>query len=93
MIILERSREDTSDSPARVMQLVIQGHLPFSWGFPGNSDGKESACIAGDRDLKSGLGRSPGDEDGKPLQYSCLEREAWQATVHVVAKSQARLSH
>ena len=59
--------------------------------FPGGSDGKESACNAGDLSLISGLGRSPGEWNGHPLQYSCLEnsidRGAWQATVHEVAKS------
>ena len=57
--------------------------------------GKESACDAEDtRDpsLISGWGRYPGEGHGAPLQYSCLEncmnREAWQATVHEVAKSQ-----
>ena len=42
-------------------------------GFPGGSDGKESACNAGDLGLIPGLGRSPGGEHGNPLQYSCLE--------------------
>ena len=42
-------------------------------GFPGGSDGKESACIAGDLNLISGLGRSPGEGNGYPLQYSGLE--------------------
>ena len=59
--------------------------------FPGSSDGKESACSAGDPGLTPGLGRSPGEGNGNPLQYSCLEnpmdRGAWQATVHGVAKS------
>ena len=91
MIILERSRGDTSESLARVMQLVIQSHLLFSWGFPGSSDGKASVCIAGDWDLIP-VGRPPGDGDGHQLQYSYLDREAWQATVHAVTKSQTRLS-
>ena len=54
--------------------------------------GKESACNAGDTrdvDLIPGLGRSPGEGHGNPLQYSCLEgtmdRGAWQATVHCVS--------
>ena len=55
-------------------------------GLPGGSDGKESACSAGDPGLISGLGRFPGEENGNPLQSSCLEnpmdREAWWATVH-----------
>ena len=59
-------------------------------GFPGGSDGKESACNAGDLDSILRSGRSPGVGNGNPLQYSCLEnstgRGAWQATVHGVAK-------
>ena len=51
------------------------------WGFPGGSDGKESACNAGDPGSIPGLGRSHGGGNGNPLQYSCLEnsmeREAW----------------
>ena len=65
-------------------------------GFPGGSDGKESACIAGDLNLIPGLGRSPGEGNGYPLQYSHLEnsrdRAAWQATVHGVTKNWTRLS-
>ena len=63
----------------------------------GGSAGKESGCIAGDLDLIPGLGRSPGEGNGNPLQYSCLEssmdRGARQATVHGVGKSQTRLSY
>ena len=61
-------------------------------GFPGGSEGKESACNAGDLGLIPGLGRSPGGGHGNPLQYFCLEnpmdRGAWQAMVHRVAQSQ-----
>ena len=42
-------------------------------GFPGSSDGKESACNAGDPGSTPGLGRSPGEGNGYPFQYSCLE--------------------
>ena len=66
-------------------------------GFPGGSDGKESACNSGDLGLIPGLGRSPGEGNGYPLQYSCLEnsmdRGAWWAIVHGVAKSRTRLSN
>ena len=66
-------------------------------GFPGGSDGEESACNAGDLGLIPGLGRSPGEGNGNPLQYSCLEnpmdRGAWWATVHGVTKSWTRLSN
>ena len=64
-------------------------------GFPGGSEGKESACNAGDADLIPGLERSPGEQNGFPLQDSCLEnpmgRGTWQATVHGVAESQTQL--
>ena len=65
-------------------------------GFPGGSAGKESACSAGDLGSIPGLGISPGGGKGHPLQYSGLEnpmdRGAWQATVHEVAKESDRLS-
>ena len=68
----------------------------FDSSFPGGSEVKASACIAGDLGSIPGLGRSPGKENGNPLQYSCLENPmdggAWWATVHQVAKSQTRLS-
>ena len=55
-------------------------------GFPGGSDGKESACNLGDLGLIAGSGRSPGAGNGNPLQYACLEnsmdRGAWRVTVH-----------
>ena len=61
-------------------------------GFPGGSAGKESACNAGDLGSLLGLGRSSGEGNGYPLQYSGLEnsmdRGAWWATVYGVAKSQ-----
>ena len=65
-------------------------------GFPGGSEVKASACNAGDLGSIPGLGRSPGEGNDNPLQYSCLEnpmdRGAWWATVHGVAKSWTRLS-
>ena len=65
-------------------------------GFPSSSDGKTSTCNAGDLGLIPGLGRSPGEGHGNSLQYSCqenpMDRRAWWATVHGVAKSQTRLS-
>ena len=68
----------------------------FCVGFPGSSDGKESACKTGDLGLIPGSGRSPGEGNGNPLQYSCLEnsmdREPWRATLHGVAKSWTWLS-
>ena len=61
-------------------------------GFSGGSDGKESACNLRDLGLIPGLGRSPGEWNGNPLQQSCLEnpmdRGAWRVIVHGVLKSQ-----
>ena len=70
--------------------------LPILY-FPGGSDGKELACNAGDPGSIPESGRCPGEGNGCPLQYSCLEnpmdRAAWQAVVHGVSKSQTRLSN
>ena len=51
---------------------LFKALLSFLWGFPGGTDGKESACNSGDTGLIPGLGRSPGEGNGNPLQYSCL---------------------
>ena len=63
------------------------------YDVPGGSDGKESTCNAGDLGSFPGLGRSPGEGKGHPLQGSCLEnsmaRGAWQATVHGITKIRA----
>ena len=60
-------------------------------GFSDGSDGKESACNAEDPGLIPGLGRSPGEGNGTPLRYPCLDtsmdRGAWWATIHGVTKS------
>ena len=61
-------------------------------GFPGGSNYKNFACNAGHLGSVPGLGGSPGEGIGYPLQYSCLgdpmDRGAWQATVHEVAKQE-----
>ena len=65
--------------------------------FPGGSDGKASAYSVGDLGLIPGSGISPGEGNGNPLQYSCLENPmdggAWLGTLHEVAKSQTRLNN
>ena len=64
-------------------------------GFPGSSAGKDSACNVRDLGLIPGLGRSSGEENGNPLQYSCLEnpmdRGTWKVMLHRVTKSQPKL--
>ena len=68
-------------------------------GFPGGSDNKESACNEEDPGSIPGLGRSPGERNGNPLQCSCLEnstdRAVWWATVPGVSESETteRLTH
>jgi len=61
------------------------------WASPDGSDGKESACNAGDQGSIPGLRKLPGEGNGYACQNSCLEnsmdRGAWQATVHEVTKS------
>ena len=65
-------------------------------GFPCGSEGEDSACNAGDLSLIHESGRFPGEENGTPLQYFCLENPmdggAWQATVHRVEKNQSRVT-
>ena len=68
----------------------------YGWGcFPGGSDGKDSARNAGDQGSIPRSGRFPGEGNGNPLQYSCLEnlmnRGSCWATVHGVAKSWTQL--
>ena len=71
------------------MKLILVFHI-YDTGFPGGSDGKETACNAGDLGWIPGSGKSSGEENGNPLQYSHLEnpmdREAWQATVHGIIR-------
>ena len=61
--------------------MIFFPHLIPTWDFPGGSEVKASACNAGDLGLIPGSGRSPGEGNGNPLQYSGLEnptdREAW----------------
>ena len=69
---------------------LFEEHQFKQLGFPCSSVGKESACNAGDLGLIPELGRSPGERNGYPLQYSCLEnpvgRGAWRAIVHGVTR-------
>ena len=89
----------TTEAPGQPIY-VISGLLfvfPLHWGLPYSSEGKEFACNLGDLGSIAGSGRYPGDENGNPLQYSCLEnsidRGAWRATVYGVAKSQTQQSN
>ena len=80
----------------QAVQTVVLLSAFYLMGFPGGSEVKVSACNVGDLGLIPGSGRSPGEGNGNPLQYSCLEnpkdKGAWWATVHGVAKSRTRLS-
>ena len=84
--------QDEFPSP-NLMSLFVFYIFPTSFwkGFPGGLEVKESASNVGDPGSVPGLGRSPGEENGNPLQYSCLKNsmdgEAWQAVVHGVTKS------
>ena len=75
---------------------TICSFMSALFGFPGGSEVKASASNAGELGLIPELGRSPGEGNDNPLQYSCLEnpmdRGAWWATIHGVTKSRTRLS-
>ena len=81
----------TTPPPPKPLIYLSHIYLLSAIYVPGGLDGKESACNAEDLGLILGLGRSLGEGNGNPLQYSCLEnpvdRGAWWATVHGVAKS------
>ena len=81
-----------------VRKLKLHNHQALqTMGFPCSSVGKECACSTGDPGSIPGLGRSPREGNGNPLQYSCLEnsmdRGAWWAIVHGVTKSRTQLSN
>ena len=71
-----------------LLEIVFTFHIYFKVLY--GSEDKASACNAGDPGLIPGLGRSPGEGNGNPLQYSCLEnhmdREAWHPAVHGVQR-------
>ena len=73
------------------IKYIFNHIFPYYDDFPGGSDGKASAYNVGDLGMNPGSGRSPGEENSNPLQYSFLENPmdggAWQTTVHGVAKS------
>ena len=85
-----------------IFKILLNFHLPFkpslvdspvaSQGFPGGSSGKESACNMRDLCSIPGLGRSSGEGNGHPLQYSGLEN-SMDCIIHVVSKSWKWLSH
>ena len=83
-----------------IIQLAVNSYLRVpntQWGFPDDSVVKNLPAVAEDSGLIPGLGRSPGEGNNNPLQYSCLgnpcmDREAWWATVHGLAKSWTQLS-
>ena len=89
MLILYLNLEKELNYLFRDWTVLIYEWYPL--GFPGGSDSKASAYNAGDPGSIPGLGRSSGEGNGNPLQYSCLEnpmdRGTWWATVHGVTKS------
>ena len=84
MLCTRGSLNDEKKSPTDWLQSLK------SLDFPGGSVGKNPSASSGDTGLIPGLGRSAGEGNGNPLQYSCLgnsiDRGAWQATVHGIAK-------
>ena len=74
-----------------IYNFLVSAPPPPKVGFPGGSDGKKSACNSEDPGSNPGSGRSPGDENGNPLQYSCLEnsmnKRAWWANSHGVTEN------
>ena len=86
----------SSQPTAKNLAITFVTALRVMRVLPGSSAGKNLPAKVGDTGSIPGLGRSPGGRNGNPLQYSCLrsptDKEAWQATVHAVPKSQTQLS-
>ena len=82
-------------APTNGWASILKNTVLVPRSFLGGSDSKGSACNAGDPGSITGSGRSPGEGNGNPLQYFCLEssmdRGTWRDTVHGVKKSQTRL--
>ena len=101
MINLDRvlkSRDITLLTKVLIVKTMFSPVVMYRCGaFPDSSVGKESTCNSEDPGLIPGLGRSPREGNGNPLQYSGLgnpmDRGAWRATVHGVPKSWTRLSN
>ena len=85
------------DSVLKSRDITLLTEVQTVRSFPDGSDAKKSACNVGNPGSISGLGRSLGEGNGNPLQYSCLENPldsgAWRVTVHGVTKSWIRLSN
>ena len=75
------------------MDVIIYVKNYLDEGFSGGSDSKESACNAGDLGLIPGLGRSPGEGNGNPLQYSCLENFLVEEPGGLQSMGSQRLGH
>ena len=92
----ERIKRQLSSSSDLVSE-VIWHHFYFTQGYPGGSVVKNLPANVGDTGLIPGSGRSPGEGNGNPFWYSCLEnpmdRGVWQATVHRVAKNGIQPGH
>ena len=78
-------------------RVYLLQQLMVLWGFPSSSNGKACDCNTGDQGSTPGSGRSPGEGNGNPCQYPCLEnpmdKGAWWARVHGVTKSSTWLSY
>ena len=83
--------------PLIYLYIYIHRDRYFYFGFPGGSEGKESAVNKGDPGSIPNSGQSPGEGNDNPLQFSCLgnplDREAWWTEVHRVIKSRTQLSN
>ena len=71
----------------RIKRIIIGDDIP------GSSDNKESACSVGDQGLIPGIGKSPGEGNGNPLQYSCLENSMTEEPGRLHCMGSQRLRH
>ena len=78
---LKKKEKENLLLPSSTLEGILTSIYCYFGGIPGSSDGKESTCSVRDLDLIPGLGRSPGEGNGNPLQYSCLENPHGQKSL------------
>ena len=78
---------------SNILKFIYNGDNKWLWGFPDDSDSKESAYNSGDPGLVSGWGRSPGEGNGNLLQYSCLEKSMDRGGCQVQSMGSQRVGH
>ena len=86
-------RTNVFENISNILTFIYNGNSKWLWGFPGDSDSKESAYNSGDPGLIPGWGRSPGEGNSYSLQYSCLENSMDRGAGRLQSVGSQRAGH